>query len=361
MKGVPLFYLPIIYYPIKKDDRATGFLIPQYGTSTLRGQTLSNAFFWAINRSSDATVIHDWFSRAGQGVRRRVPLHRRAGVRGQRPDLHPQAEGDDLHRRRRDGYAARAARATRSARRCDPEAAGGPARARQRRLLLRRHGPADLLHEPVRRLAPPARLRRQRGRHLGRLEPSAAPTTAASCSTATTDSAVYGLRARASRFGRAARKIGGSPVYFSLRHRLLDRCCASYSAGGVTAQDQGLNKFEFSPQVRVPFTKWPFLQLNGVVALPQHLVLGEPGRRRRARSRSPLFRRYLDLRGEVVGPTFTRVWDTPDNGYAEKFKHVIEPNFTRPARHRDRQLRPDRRSSTRPTTPSAARRASATG
>ena len=25
---------------------------------------------------------------------------------------------------------------------------------------------------------------------------------------------------------------------------------------------------------------------------------------------------------------FTRVWNTPDNGYAEKFKHSIEPYLT---------------------------------
>jgi LPS-assembly protein len=68
VKGVPLFYLPIFYYPVQKDDRATGFLIPAYGTSTIRGQTLSNAFFWAINRSQDATLFHDWFSRTGQGM-----------------------------------------------------------------------------------------------------------------------------------------------------------------------------------------------------------------------------------------------------------------------------------------------------
>ena len=27
----------------------------------------------------------------------------------------------------------------------------------------------------------------------------------------------------------------------------------------------------------------------------------------------------------MTGPVFNRVWDTPDNGYAEKFKHAIEP------------------------------------
>jgi LPS-assembly protein len=68
VKGVPLFYLPILYYPTKKEDRATGFLLPTYGSSTVLGHSLHNEFFWAINRSQDATVAHDWFSKAGQGV-----------------------------------------------------------------------------------------------------------------------------------------------------------------------------------------------------------------------------------------------------------------------------------------------------
>ena len=67
VKGVPVFYLPILYYPIRNDQRATGFLLPTYGASTLRGQSLSNAFFWAINRSQDATFFHDWFTRTGMG------------------------------------------------------------------------------------------------------------------------------------------------------------------------------------------------------------------------------------------------------------------------------------------------------
>ncbi len=68
VKGVPMFYTPILYYPTKREDRATGILIPTYGTSTLYGQAIHNAFFWAINRSQDATFMHDWYTTAGQGV-----------------------------------------------------------------------------------------------------------------------------------------------------------------------------------------------------------------------------------------------------------------------------------------------------
>src|ERR687897_698912 len=66
VKDVPVFYLPGMYYPINKEDRATGFLLPIYGSSDIKGQTLNNAFFWAINRSQDATLYHSFYSRTGQ-------------------------------------------------------------------------------------------------------------------------------------------------------------------------------------------------------------------------------------------------------------------------------------------------------
>src|SRR5829696_995577 len=68
VKGVPILYMPIFYYPMQEDDRSTGFVMPQYGTGTIAGQKISNAFFWAIGRSHDATFVHDWFTKTGHGL-----------------------------------------------------------------------------------------------------------------------------------------------------------------------------------------------------------------------------------------------------------------------------------------------------
>ena len=106
VKGVPVLYLPVLYYPTKEEDRATGILIPTYGSSSLRGQAIHNAFFWAINRSQDATFMHDWYSKAGQGVGQRVPvqLRRRLGwdCRGQpaQPDRSRRAQATPRRRPR---------------------------------------------------------------------------------------------------------------------------------------------------------------------------------------------------------------------------------------------------------------------
>ena len=41
-----------------------------------------------------------------------------------------------------------------------------------------------------------------------------------------------------------------------------------------------------------------------------------------------LNRRFFTFQSQLLGPLFSRVWNTPDNGYAEKFKHSIEPFLT---------------------------------
>ncbi len=42
----------------------------------------------------------------------------------------------------------------------------------------------------------------------------------------------------------------------------------------------------------------------------------------------PISRNLLDLRAEIGGPSFFKVYRTPNNGYAEGFKHLIEPRLT---------------------------------
>jgi len=67
VKFVPALYLPYFYYPIKDDQRATGFLFPRYGYSSFRGFNIGTAFFWAMSRNSDQTFSVDSYSKFGIG------------------------------------------------------------------------------------------------------------------------------------------------------------------------------------------------------------------------------------------------------------------------------------------------------
>jgi LPS-assembly protein len=64
LKGVPILYLPVFYRPLGKNDRQSGFLTPNIGNSSLYGFMLGWGYYWAINRSYDATYrIQDFTER----------------------------------------------------------------------------------------------------------------------------------------------------------------------------------------------------------------------------------------------------------------------------------------------------------
>lgn len=67
-KKVPVFYFPVLRYPINKDGRATGFLFPHFGFSREKGFFMFNQFFWAIRPNFDLSINFDFFTKVGQGV-----------------------------------------------------------------------------------------------------------------------------------------------------------------------------------------------------------------------------------------------------------------------------------------------------
>ena len=67
LKTVPVLYAPFLIYPIDERNRSTGFLLPRVGTSSTKGFQVSESFFWAINRSMDATFTLDAYSESGLG------------------------------------------------------------------------------------------------------------------------------------------------------------------------------------------------------------------------------------------------------------------------------------------------------
>src|SRR6185295_11037121 len=67
IKSVPAFYLPIMYYPIRDDQRSTGFLLPHLGYSSVKGYEFGAGFFWAMGRSFDQTFYTDHYSKIGWG------------------------------------------------------------------------------------------------------------------------------------------------------------------------------------------------------------------------------------------------------------------------------------------------------
>jgi LPS-assembly protein len=334
VKGVPMLYVPFIAYPTKKEDRATGFLIPTYGSSTLRGQQIHNAFFWAINRSQDATIMHEWYSKTGQGVSGEYRYNFGGGS---------------------DGYLSTNLR---NERQVTTETNGQSSVQPATRTYELRGSANQLL---------PGRLRaRARVDYFSSLESSR--TYNNDINNASRNSRSYGgnvvgawggyslngtfdhneifyenvssssgLTGGAPRItvARNERPLLGSDVYFSVGGefaRIL------WESRGVDAEnkpvvvDRGLTRLDFYPQIRYPFKRWQFFTVNSTFSWRDTFY---------TRSQTPetettpavmiddsVNRRFYTAQAMVVGPVFNRIWDTPDNGYAEKFKHTIEPTVT---------------------------------
>jgi len=65
LENIPMFYMPYVAVPSEDRSRATGLLIPSTSTSTTKGRNVREAFYWAMNRSADATFTGEYFSKRG--------------------------------------------------------------------------------------------------------------------------------------------------------------------------------------------------------------------------------------------------------------------------------------------------------
>jgi len=63
--GMPLFYFPYVTHPVQKEQRQSGLLIPSFGTSSTKGLIAGDSVYWVFNRSTDATVGAEYFSKRG--------------------------------------------------------------------------------------------------------------------------------------------------------------------------------------------------------------------------------------------------------------------------------------------------------
>jgi LPS-assembly protein len=332
VKGVPAIYLPIMYYPLSKDNRSTGFLMPSYGSSSYKGQTISNAFFWAIGRSQDATFLHDWFSKTGQAIAgeyRYVSLGGSGNLRTDFLNEHPTTfvgtDGEEVEQEGR--------RSSRTYGNLS-QSLGGSWYA-QGRADYSSDLAVDRLYE-----SDIARASR-RTRNFGG---SVSGTTKGIRVTGTYDRNEYfaenstsSLRGTSPRINvaRPDRLLPGLPVYASVNSEFVRIEQRQFNSDRTLQKDDGLDRFDIVPAVRFPFNKLAFLTFNTTAqfrntfwsdSVLTEVVNGvELPAVPATRLDAPISRRFLELSADVNGPTLVRIWDAPKSSYAQRFRHSIEP------------------------------------
>lgn len=326
VKDVPVFYLPWMYLPIQDDGRATGFLMPTYGNSTIQGQSLSNAFFWAIDRSQDLTLLHDSYFSRGQGYGTEYRY-----VAG------PQSNGEIRFYRLATEQSLVQNGVTNPSRR-SYEVRGAMAQVLPYGLRARGRVDyfSDLTTQQLYNQNPYAATLSQR-------------TVNGSVSGAWGGLSLTGNYQRSEQFYNAnssvlngytpsiqaalsSTRIGTLPLYYSLNSEFANVVYASRNidnAGVVAEADYGLNKLDFTPSLRAPLLNLPFLSLTTSVLYrytrfsESLAVANSPG----SQVDVPLTRNYGEFRAELLGPTFSKVYN-PNNAIASRLKHLIEPNFS---------------------------------
>jgi LPS-assembly protein len=323
VKNVPLMYLPVFYYPIQEDNRATGFLIPIYGVTTARGQSLTNQFFWAINRSQDATFEHDWFSKTGNQIGGEYRYVMGPGSQGRTQlsflDEHPNTTTNS-------SGTTQTSNGIRSYAIVGDMAQRLPAHFQARAnanyytsIVTQQRYNQDLFQATN-------RSRRLGGNLSGSWKSYSIGVTTDRNDYFSNDTSftTTGSLPRITVL-RGEQPIGKTKMYFGLSGEYVT-LLRSTTNNDVKVSDQGLTRFDINPTVRVPFTKWPFLTVNSVVAYRETYWTESLDDNKR-QIEEPIGRHYFDLQTRITGPVFNRIW-TPNSGYAEKLKHVVEPSLT---------------------------------
>ena len=63
--GLPIVYLPYVTHPVDTTSRSSGLLIPMASNSSTKGIVVGESIYWVINRSADATLGTQYFSKRG--------------------------------------------------------------------------------------------------------------------------------------------------------------------------------------------------------------------------------------------------------------------------------------------------------
>jgi LPS-assembly protein len=328
VKGVPLLYVPILYYPTQEEGRATGFLLPNYSGTTLRGQSIQVPFFWAINRSHDATVAYEWFSKGGRGLESQYRYNMGLGSDGN-VRLRTLDQPEILYLLP-DGTT-NALAASQSF-----EVRGGANQRLTRALYARGRvdyfSSVETMQQFNTNLLDASRSQRSFGGNVvgvWRTYSMNATFDRNENFYNTTDSVVNGGAPRVS-VSRNERPLAGG-AYFSANSEFVHLIRQTHQ-GDVTT-DSGLSRLDFLPQVRFPFKRWQWFTVNSSASWRQTFysrsygldpATGEPTSRI---VEDGVSRQYFTVQAQAVGPILNRIWDTPNSGYAERIKHSIEPFF----------------------------------
>jgi LPS-assembly protein len=326
VKGVPVFYAPYIYYPIRKDGRSTGFLIPHVGYSSYRGVNLGTGFFWAMGRSLDQTFYADNYSKVGYGFGHELRYAAESPSRGTFRTYLFEYKGTPTVLDPGTGEVVEEGTPAKTDYDIDWNALQMLPGGVRATVNVRKYSNLTFnqrFQESFNRVT-------NRTEHWsGSLEKDL--RLAVLSASVDTTSTYFGSdykritgRLPGVSLRRFPRQVGWAGVVFG-----LEATADSLQYGDIDAVDRW-SRYDFAPTVARPF-RLSFLEFSpsvgyrytrygssyGVDEEGQNAIVGPA-----------LDRSFFETQMEMRGPIFSRVFDTPGFGYSQRFKHTIGPEVS---------------------------------
>ncbi len=326
VKGLPLFGLPFMVWPLQDSARQTGLLIPALATSSRKGFSVAETFFWAINRSADLTLSYEHYANAGNGYsaefRHALGDSANGSIRayflpGKDATAAEQAAGKFSFE---PGFLLSAAHYQ--------SLPGG---------LIFRVGADTISSTQFARQFQDnvAKFLQRQSYFTGELTKSWGANTLSLVGGSNKlfeDNSVstIGRRLPMLRYSLRSTQLLG-PIYVAAQAsaaRLQKLRVEEFEDGTPNRVNGGVyNRFDAFPDVSVQLTQIPWLTFNPFFRYRSTYWSHRHMQNEFKFRDKPIFRSFYETGVEMVGPQLFKIYDTPGSSYSPRVKHVIQPRL----------------------------------
>ena len=315
IKKATVLPLPYLVWPIKT-ERSTGFLFPSIGMSQSRGFHAGINFFWAINDSADVNMRYDYYTKWGHGVGAIARYY-----------VGPYGSGFF------DGYMLQDDIENKTRWKIDYTHIQDLLYDWRVGANVDLNSDFDFNREYSSDFATFSKRSTfaefYASRSWSQYSLNAVAQTRETSYLTGDQSSVENRELPSIDFEGRKQRLWGSPVYLEFDSSFGNLYINDYR------NERTFNRLDLSPILSVPIKKIPWLKVNPEIGyrytLYDHQVpVDEKGKPDQSADllKDRLTRKYFFSSVEFVGPSFSRIFETPRNFYSPKFKHLIEPQFS---------------------------------
>lgn len=325
VKGLPIFALPWVYWPLQEQGRHTGFMIPAIGSSTRKGFMISESFFWAISRAADLTLTYENFAQAGNGFagefRHTLTDTANGYLRGYYfPGRERTPEELAAGKESFEGGFSISAEHIQTL-------AGGFVVRIGADFISSTQFARDFQDDVNRFLQRSSYVNAEITKSWGASTLSVVANSTERFNTDT--SSTVGRKLPMARYSLRSTQVAG-PVYVALQSSAARlQKLGRFERKGVSMQEGGTySRLDAFPEVSVQLTQIPWLTFNPFFRWRSTWWSHRTELKDDNLADQSVFRNFYQTGVEVVGPSIFKIFENPGSEYSPRLKHLIQPRLT---------------------------------